>query len=79
MGYLTMSTTRWKLSVDEIACCSSGLCESIAEGRFCLDTGVSQPVAEEIDPDDAVLEAAESCPTGAISVRDAADGTPIAR
>ncbi|MCX4388088.1 hypothetical protein OG777_14250 [Micromonospora peucetia] len=47
--------------------------------RFCLDTGVSQPVAEEIDPDDAVLEAAESCPSGAISVRNAADGAPIAR
>lgn len=74
-----MSTTRWKLSVDQIACSSSGICESIAEDRFCLDTGVSQPVAEEIDPDDAVLEAAESCPAGAISVRNAADGTLIAR
>ncbi|MBC6467531.1 ferredoxin [Actinomadura alba] len=73
-----MSTTRWKLTVDQRMCCSSGICVSIAHDRFCLDTGVSQPIAEEIDPDDAVLEAAESCPTEAISVRDAADGTLIA-
>ncbi|WP_119728799.1 ferredoxin [Thermomonospora amylolytica] len=73
-----MSTTRWTLTVDQTMCCSSGMCASIADGRFHLDTGVSQPVAEEIDPDDAVLEAARSCPTAAISVRDAADGTPIA-
>ncbi|CCH28755.1 ferredoxin [Actinosynnema sp. NPDC047251] len=63
---------RWSLEVDRDTCVGSGMCVSIAPDHFRLDAGTAEPVDGSVDPDDAVLEAAESCPMEAILVRDAA-------
>jgi ferredoxin len=55
----------------------TGLCAGSRPDRFVLADGRSRPVAGEIEPDDGVLDIAETCPTEAITVR-AADGTLLA-
>ena len=48
---------------------------SVAKSHFRLDRADrSHPVAAEMDPDDAVLDAAASCPMEAIRVVDVATG-----
>lgn len=68
--------TRWTLEVDRNACLGTGMCTSIAPDHFRLD-GTASPVEPSVEPDDAVLDAAESCPMEAILVRDA-DGAVLA-
>ena len=68
-----VTNERWRVEVDATTCAASALCVSLAPARFRLDDGTARPVAEHIDPDDDVIDAAESCPTGAISVY-SADG-----
>jgi ferredoxin len=53
------------------------MCTSIAPDHFRLDGGTSTPVESQVDPSDAVIDAAESCPMEAILVR-AADGAVLA-
>jgi ferredoxin len=48
-----------------------------APDHFALDGGVARPIVELTGPDEAVLGAADSCPTEAITVHDAA-GTRLA-
>lgn len=56
----------------------SGTCIVVAVGRFVLDDDDrSNPVTTEIDQEERVREAAQMCPTGAISLRDAATGAPV--
>jgi ferredoxin len=68
---------RWQVAVDHGRCVGSGVCVGTAPGRFRLAVGRSRPVEECIEPDPMVLDAAELCPTEAITVRDAA-GRPVA-
>ncbi len=63
---------RWRLSVDADRCIGSGMCAAIAPDHFRLDGATSHPLAGVVEPDDVVRDAAESCPTEAIAVRDAA-------
>ncbi|WP_309115077.1 ferredoxin [Actinosynnema sp. CA-248983] len=67
---------KWQLQVDGGKCVASGMCEAIAPDHFRLD-GVSQPIDPSVDPDEVVVEAAESCPVEAILVR-GSDGAVVA-
>jgi ferredoxin len=62
----------WTVTVDHNVCAGSGSCAALAPQYFELDDGASHPVNELVEPDDSVIDAAETCPTGAISVHDAA-------
>ena len=70
--------TRWKISVDKNVCISSAMCVAIAPGRFVLDEQRrSGPVEADIDPDEAVRDAAASCPSEAIRLVDADTAQPV--
>jgi ferredoxin len=73
-----MGAARWKISVDRDVCMSSGVCEALAGKWFELTDDGARPLAEELDPDEVVVEAAESCPAEAIRVMNATDGTVVA-
>ncbi|TDC75737.1 ferredoxin [Micromonospora sp. KC606] len=64
----------WRVFVDPTRCIGSGICAGAAPTHFVLVDGLSRPVNEQIDPADAVLDAAESCPMEAIIVSDVAGG-----
>ncbi|MEU4218161.1 ferredoxin [Actinoplanes sp. NPDC026623] len=70
--------TAWRLSVDADTCIGSGMCAGIAPGLFTLVHGVSVAREAPIAPDPAAVDAAESCPVEAISIRDAADDHLVA-
>jgi ferredoxin len=68
----------WRITVDREICVGSGTCVVVAAGRFALDDDDrSNPVTSEIKTDEQVREAAQMCPTGAISLRDLATGKPV--
>ena len=70
--------TRWVVAVDKDTCIGSAVCVGTAPGRFKLDERQrSGPVTAEIDPDEAVRDAAASCPMEAISLVDADTGEPV--
>jgi ferredoxin len=70
---------RWHVTVARGTCVGSAVCTGIAPGRFTLDEQQqrSRPAHALMDPDEAVLDAAASCPVEAISVVDADTGEPI--
>jgi ferredoxin len=74
----TVTDERWRVSVNRDVCQGTGMCVSMAAKHFQLVDGHSSPVATEIDPDDSVVDAAESCPVEAILVTAADDGRVIA-
>ncbi|WP_027927846.1 ferredoxin [Amycolatopsis benzoatilytica] len=63
----------WQVEVDGGACIGSGMCASLLPSAFVLDGAVARPVADEAEPDETVLDAADSCPAMAITIRDGAD------
>ena len=65
---------RCMAKVDEPACSAHGDCALVAPGVFEVDD-VARVVGD--GPLELVLEAAESCPAGAISVVDADTGEQI--
>jgi ferredoxin len=68
----------WRVRVDEGSCISSGMCLATAPNRFEFDPDQrSRPVSELIDEDEAVRDAAASCPVEAISITDAETGAPV--
>ncbi|MFB9237698.1 ferredoxin [Plantactinospora siamensis] len=68
----------WRVSVDPHRCIGSGICAGTAPEHFRLVDGLSTPLAEVVDPTEPVIDAAESCPVEAITVRDSADDRLIA-
>ena len=67
----------WRVTVGE-ECIAAACCLGIAPKRFALgDDGRSHPTSELIPADDAVLDAAVSCPMEAITIHDAETGDPI--
>jgi ferredoxin len=62
----------WTLTVDRDTCMGSGICAATAPKHFQLEKGRSRPIEKVISPDDLVLDAAETCPSEAITVHDAA-------
>jgi ferredoxin len=73
-----MADTRWRISVDRDTCIGSAVCVGTVPNRFKLVDDRSTPVDAEIDPDDDVIGAAESCPMEAILVTDIATGEVLA-
>ena len=57
---------------DESRCALSGLCTGLAPDVFSLDGGAQLSIATELDDEQrqAVQDAADSCPTQAITVGD---------
>jgi ferredoxin len=67
----------WKITVSP-DCIGSGVCAGTAPRHFALGPdGRSHPLASPVEPDEAVMDAAISCPMEAIAVADADTGTPI--
>ncbi|MFI9235361.1 ferredoxin [Streptomyces cinnamoneus] len=59
----------WRVTVDRGRCMGSGICTSLAASSFVLDGERSRPLGGgESAPDETVLDAADSCPAGAITV-----------
>ncbi len=58
----------WKLEVSSDRCMASGVCVATAPDHFDLVGTVAVVRNGEIDPDETVLDAAESCPAMAILV-----------
>lgn len=73
-----METDRWKLTLDQRMCVSSGQCAATASQWFEITVDGTRTVKDELDPNDDVIDAAEGCPVSAISVLNAVDGTVIA-
>ncbi|ONI76992.1 cytochrome [Actinosynnema sp. ALI-1.44] len=73
-----MSDTKWRLEVDRHACISSGMCVGIAPDHFELEADGSHALADVVDQDEVVVDAAESCPVEAIRVLSAANGDLVA-
>lgn len=68
----------WEVAVDRERCIGSGICVGTAPGRFVLTGGRSGPVRAFVGPDGAVLDAAESCPMEAVTVRERGTGRLLA-
>lgn len=73
-----MTDTRWRITVDHDVCIGSAVCAGSVPNRFKIVGDKSVPVDPEIEPDDDVLGAADSCPMEAILVVDAGTGAVLA-
>ena len=70
--------TRWRVEVDRARCIGSGMCAGTAPGRFVLDQGQrSSPTAAVMPADEAVYDAAVSCPVEAITLSEAGAGRTV--
>ncbi|MFE7122708.1 ferredoxin [Streptomyces sp. NPDC057617] len=58
----------WHVAVDGQRCIASGMCAGMAPEFFALDDDRARALADRIDPDETVLDAADSCPASAITV-----------
>ena len=58
----------WQLHVDKTVCGATGMCAALAPDLFELTDSYAQPVTPEIEPDALALDAADQCPTQAITV-----------
>ncbi|MBC3981469.1 ferredoxin [Streptomyces sp. AC536] len=68
---------RWQIEVDQGRCIGSGLCVGETPDVFRLGaTRRSEPIAAEVDAGERVLDAAESCPVEAITLR-LGSGEPV--
>ncbi len=66
--------TAWRVTVDRSACLGSGICAALAPESFRLEDERSRPLREAAGPDEALLDAADSCPAAAITVT---EGTEV--
>lgn len=66
----------WKVSVSEDRCMASGLCAGTRPDAFVLEGVTAEPVNTEVEPDEDLLDVADSCPAMAIIVHDE-QGTEI--
>jgi ferredoxin len=73
-----VTDTRWRITVDNDVCIGSAVCAGTLPSRFKIVNDKSVPVESDIEPDDDVLGAAESCPMEAILVVDAGTGAVLA-
>jgi ferredoxin len=71
-------TNQLHVEVDHVVCVGTALCRSVAASVFVPSASGQSVVADPHgDPLEAVLEAAELCPMGAITVTDAETGQPL--
>jgi ferredoxin len=71
-------TEQWRITVDKGTCIGSAVCVGTAPNRFTLNGPTSEPINTEVDPDEDVLGAAESCPMEAIRVVEIGSGKVLA-
>ncbi|MET8278898.1 ferredoxin [Micromonospora sp. NPDC005174] len=71
-------STAWRIGVDAGRCIGTSICAGTAPEYFRLVGGLSAPLADVVDPAEVVLDAADSCPVEAITVRDATDDRLLA-
>lgn len=68
----------WRVRVDTSRCIGSGMCVGTAPGSFAFDPDQhSRPVSELTDENEAVRDAAASCPVEAITLTNAETGAPV--
>ncbi|MGK5629431.1 ferredoxin [Streptomyces sp. URMC 123] len=60
----------WTTRIDGEMCMASGICAALAPDLFRLEGTRAEPVRPKIPPDERALDAADSCPALAITVRD---------
>jgi ferredoxin len=65
-----MVTMSWHVEIDEHTCIGSGMCAGLMPEVFALDGAVAHTLTDEVDGDETVLDAADSCPAMAIRVTD---------
>jgi ferredoxin len=66
------------VSVDHARCVGNGTCLTIASNVFAHNADRQSVVVNPTgDPNDQILEAAETCPVSAITVRDAETGEEL--
>ena len=70
-----MST--YRIVIDPSLCSGFGSCIDILPGAIRLEGGVARPVSAEV-AEPAALEAAATCPMGAIAVLDSVSGAQVA-
>ncbi|MFE6614701.1 ferredoxin [Amycolatopsis sp. NPDC057786] len=58
----------WKVDVDGDTCIGSGMCAALKPEVFTLEGATATVVTDEVEPDETVLDAADSCPAMAIEV-----------
>jgi len=69
---------RLRIAVDHLRCVGNGMCLATAPAVFAHNEERQSVVVDPAAaPEETVLRAAASCPTGAISVEDAATGKVI--
>jgi len=67
-----------RVRVDHLLCVGNAMCETFAPNVFRLnDDRQSEAVNPDGDPEEKILEAAESCPMSAIIVEDAETGEQL--
>jgi len=70
--------TTYRIEIDRSLCSGFGSCVDALPTHFAIDdSGVARVLVTETDHD-AVLDAATSCPMGAIAVFDRASGDQVA-
>lgn len=65
-----MTTMTWNVEVDGGMCIGSGMCASLVPEVFELEGATAKVLADEVKPDEIVLDAADSCPAMAIEVKE---------
>ncbi|QFU90870.1 ferredoxin [Amycolatopsis sp. YIM 10] len=60
----------WHIEVSGADCIASGMCAALAPEYFELETEHAEPITSEVEPDEVILDAADSCPVQAILVRE---------
>lgn len=71
--------TRFRAEIDPEVCVGAQMCVSLAPDHYTYDAdaGISR-ASPEASEDEGVLDAAETCPVGAITVWDADTGEELA-
>ena len=65
----------WQVEVDAHTCIGSGMCAALAPEWFKLDGEHAEALAKDVEPNEILLDVADSCPAMAILVTDG--GTEI--
>ncbi|MFJ6574005.1 ferredoxin [Streptomyces sp. NPDC091292] len=73
-----MTKPMWNIEVNRAACLGTGGCAALAAEHFTLIDRRARAVETVVSPDEAVLDAADSCPVQAILVRDGETGEILA-
>ena len=67
-----MTRMTWQVSVSGERCIGSGLCAGTRPDAFVLEGVTAEPVNAQVEPDEELLDVADSCPALAIEVLDEA-------